>query len=98
MTRKTRFLNGNPIKNTTPSKGLKSGVQCSQKEYNTREKHGGNVDSVGSGAQCGANWSEIRALIANCDDLPKEIRGQLVALGDKYALSELESATLPPEG
>lgn len=56
---------------------------CSQKEYNTPEKHEGNADLLPTGAQCGANWSEIRALIAACEDLPEDVRGQLMALGDR---------------
>ena len=32
--------------------------------------------------QGSANWSEIRELIAHCDELPEGIRTQMVALGD----------------
>ena len=48
---------------------------CSQKEYNTSEKHGENVELLPGGAPGGANWSEIRALIAQCEDLPEDVRG-----------------------
>ncbi len=54
----------------------------SQKEYNTSEKHGGNADSASSGAPGGAMWSEIRDLIAKCEDLPEDVQAQLVKLGD----------------
>ena len=58
--------------------------------------NGENVDSLPSGAQCGANWSEIRALLAPGEDLPKDIRGQLVALGDKCQVVPVELSYARP--
>lgn len=46
-----------------------------------------------SGAQCGANWSEIRALIARCEDLPEDVRVTLVAIGDAGVTSQSRVAT-----
>ena len=69
---------------------------CSQKEYNTSEKHGENVELLPGGAPGGANWSEIRALIARCEDLPEDVRGQLVALGDKCLVGPVELSPARP--
>jgi hypothetical protein len=44
----------------------------------------------GGGAPGGANWSEIRGLIVRCGDLPEDVRGQLVALGDKFVIAKVE--------
>ena len=79
-----------PMKNATPSNGLRGGAMCSQKEYNTHEKQGENVDLSLSGAPGGATWGEIRGLIARCDDLPEDVRGRLVALGDKSVTGAVE--------
>jgi len=79
------------MKNATPSNGLRGGVQCSQKEYNTPEILGESCELLPSGAPGGATWGEIWGLIARCDDLPDDVRERLVALGDKYQTGSVES-------
>ncbi len=48
--------------------------------FNARVVSGANVVHSGSG---GASWAEVRELIAGCQDLPDDVRRQLVALGDE---------------
>ena len=43
----------------------------------------------GGGAPGGATWSEIRGLIAGCEDLPEDVRGRLVAMGDASQLASV---------
>lgn len=47
----------------------------------------------GGGAPGGAKWVEIRELIARCEDLSEDVRGELVAWGDRC---ELGSQQLSP--
>ena len=42
------------------------------------------------GAPGGARWSEIRELISRCEDLPEDVRGHLVAMGDKSQVGSVE--------
>jgi hypothetical protein len=54
------------------------------------ENTGETAVGCGGGAPGGATWSEIRGLIARCEDLPEGIRGQLVAMGDGACVMPLE--------
>ena len=47
----------------------------------------------GGGAPSGAMWSEIRGLISRCEDLPEDVRGRLVAMGDKSQVGSVELST-----
>ncbi len=58
-----------------------------------REKQGENCESVSGGAPGGATWSEIRGLISRCEDLPEDVRGRLVAMGDKSQVGSVELST-----
>lgn len=74
--------NESAIKNATPAL-TQGGVLVLPVGTQQLEKHGGNREFSSGGAPGGASWSEIRGLIARCEDLPKVIRGQLVAMGDR---------------
>ena len=54
------------------------------------ENAGETALGCGGGAPGGATWSEIRGLIARCEDLPEDVRASLVEVGDKSQGSSVE--------
>ena len=47
----------------------------------------------GGGAPGGATWPELRQLISRCENLPEDVRGRLVAMGDKSHVGSVELST-----
>jgi|GEM_PF-6061641 len=70
------------IKNATPALTQERRFSAPRRNTTTR-KTWGNDGFPSGGAPGGATWSEIRDLIARCEDLPEGIREQLVAMGDR---------------
>ena len=63
---------------------------CSGGIRNTPQNAGETASFCEGGAESGAldiqsdaNWSEIRELIARCEELPGDVRERLVAMGDE---------------
>jgi len=67
--------------------GIRNTAQNAGKMPDSSE---GGAESGAWGCLSGANWSEIRGLIARCDELPEDVRGRLVALGDKSVAGAVE--------
>lgn len=60
----------------------KNGVSVLPEGVEQREKHGGNEGFPSGGAPGGATWSEIRELIARCEELPASVRKAMIEDGD----------------
>ena len=84
--------NESAIKNATPGIN-QGGVLVLPVGTQQLEKHGGNEEFSSGGAPGGATWGEIRVLISRCDDLPEDVRGRLVAMGDKSQAGAVELST-----
>ncbi len=58
----------------------------------TPASHQGGAESGASDFQSGARWEQVRALIADCPELPEEARQLLIAQGDEAAGVSLRNA------